>query len=76
MLCWSHVARIWLPAWLDDREQVLDDFEVVLRQALDAPSVPTAADVPSVEITPGAGAGGRHRTRGSRRRAFGAPYQG
>ncbi|MDN5765767.1 MAG: DUF4011 domain-containing protein [Humibacillus sp.] len=42
MLRWNHVARIWLPAWLDDREQVLDDFEAELRQALDAASAPEA----------------------------------
>ena len=50
MLKWPHVARIWLPAWLADREGVLDGFSESLDRAL-------AANPVTVGVNGGASSG-------------------
>lgn len=54
MLKWPHVARIWLPAWLQDRQIVLDtldeDLREVERRVLHGP--PEAPVPPLVEPEP------------------------
>lgn len=51
LLHWPVVSRVWLPAWLSDRERVLEQITGVLEgthlQEVDASSSPSAVDRPS-----------------------------
>jgi hypothetical protein len=44
MLRWPHVSRIWLPAWLADRDGVLDGFSESLDRALAGTPVTVGAN--------------------------------
>ncbi|MFP3459784.1 DUF3320 domain-containing protein [Arthrobacter globiformis] len=50
MMRWPSVQRVWLPAWLADRDAVLDKLEAALAQAYQAaPSVPVPFVAPEGE---------------------------
>ena len=63
-LGWRKVIRVWLPAWLEERDAVLSEIENALTSADDAEEVdgerPQALEPPATEPT------GRHRRRNVR----------
>ncbi|TFD48811.1 DUF4011 domain-containing protein [Cryobacterium frigoriphilum] len=52
LLRWPAVERVWMPAWLEDRESVLDHLTASLAAVKTAPPATPAAPAPSATPTP------------------------
>lgn len=54
MLRWPSVQRVWMPAWLADREAVLNELEAAFTMAVEQQKQPIAPPVPDPAVEIGA----------------------